>query len=107
MKIPSLDIQYSHYHDPKIVNTRYGKGYDGLYFFEVVILVKHGCAYQFESRQNPEWDKFLKKLNKSTCSKRVRLIKKCLKTIKLHLKEKNIPEGVTYKFKPKTLFVEI
>lgn len=107
MKIPHIKLHF-YYSTPRVVNIRYGKGYDGVWFFEVVILFQHGCSYLFSSNHEPEWTKFCKGLNKFNIAKRLRVVRKVIKSIKYKMQENpDIVKGVTYKFKPKTLYKEL
>ena len=105
MKIPKIKINYG-YNDETPVNLRYGKGYDGKYFFQVVILCKHGAGFALcTTTYNKEaWDEYVTWLNTLNIHKRLRKIQKIKNLIKNKILKNEIPYANTYKFKPNTLF---
>lgn len=106
MRIPEIEIQY-HYQFPRCPGLliRYGRSYDGKYFFEVFRDLQHGGSWQWSSRWNKNgWAEFMDKLEEQDIHTRLKVVNRVIKKLKRELNKRDITLLGVYKFKPKTLF---
>ena len=106
MKIPLFNIDPTYPNNPPAA-IRYGIGYDGNYFFQVVTRYSiQGVAFNYCShmRDIEKWKKFTQYLNGLDVEKRVKLINRVVTRMLRQLYRLDYKIDGVYKFKHGNLF---
>ncbi|MFW5873026.1 MAG: hypothetical protein ACOCVN_03470 [bacterium] len=105
MRIPKYRINY-HYIDQTPLRIRFGKGRDGVYFFEIVTRLDGGIGYAFSSSLHggEKWAEFMLYITALPRPERMKVIRRVLTHMQRMIKRTGAPYGGCEKFTIKRLF---